>query len=119
MTDRDKALNEGASRAFIEHLESQGFFQQIKDLETSLGTIAGELSKFGTAAAQRLEETENLAAHVLALQSVVTVLARQVPLVADDVVAEVKARTAELSGDPEGSRTVQAIAADILAKSRA
>lgn len=118
MADTDGALSSDASRAFLDHLERQGFFQQIKDLEGNLKLIANELSSFAKAASTRLEETESLAAHLLALQAIVTVLLRRVPLDDAEIANEVKARTAQLTGNPDGSPTVQSVAADLLAAAR-
>jgi regulator of replication initiation timing len=118
MAGNDAALPGDASRVFLEHLERQGFFQQIKDLESNLKLIANELSTFAKSAAARLEETESLAAHLLALQAIVTVLLRHTPLSDDEVQKEVKTRTAQLTGNPEGSPTVQSVAADLLAAAR-
>ncbi len=103
-----------ASKLFIEQLEATGFFQQIRDLESSLSTIAGELQKFGQAAAQRMEETENLAAHVLAIESILAVLLKNAGVSAADVAEEVKQRTAAMSNDPDGSPAVQQIAKDLV-----
>lgn len=118
MVGNDGALSGDASRAFLEHLERQGFFQQIKDLESNLKLIANELSSFAKAASTRLEETESLAAHLLALQAIVTVLLRHTPLSDDEVTKEVKTRTAQLTGNPDGSPTVQSVAADLLTAAR-
>jgi regulator of replication initiation timing len=118
MVGNDGSETGDASRAFLEHLERQGFFQQIQDLESNLKIIANELSSFAKAASTRLEETESLAAHLLALQAIVTVLLRQVPVSDEEVKNEVKARTAVLTGNPEGSSTVQTVAADFLATVR-
>ena len=81
--------------------------------------VAGELKTFGDHAVKRMDETENLAAHVLAIESILAVMLKAYPILADDLNAEVKDRTAALSGNAEGSPTVQALAADILAKSTA
>jgi len=103
-----------ASRKFIEHLEGTGFFEQIKDLEASLQTIAADLKNLGTTATQRLEETESLAAHILAIESILTVMLKASPVDGDAVRAAVKDKTAALSGEAEGSSTVHTIAADLL-----
>lgn len=102
------------SQAFLKHLEDTGFFQQIKDLEGNLTTIAGELQKFGEAANARMEETENLAAHILAIESILAALLKSASVSLDDVKAEVKERTAAISGDEDGSPTVHHIAEEML-----
>lgn len=119
MSDRDAEPTADAHRLFLEMLEQSGFFQQIQSLEANLKTVAGELQSFGGNVAQRMEETENLAAHVLAIESILAVMLKAYPILADDLKAEVKDRTAALAGSADGSPTVQALAADILAKATA
>ena len=119
MSDREPEGAADDRRQFLELLEQSGFFRQIGVLEESLKTVAGELKTFGDHAVKRMDETENLAAHVLAIESILAVMLKAYPILADDLNAEVKDRTAALSGNAEGSPTVQALAADILAKSTA
>jgi len=119
MSDQDANDAAAAHRQFLELLEQTGFFQQIHSLEANLKSVAGELQSFGGNVAQRLEETENLAAHVLAIESILAVMLKAYPILADDLMAEVKDRTAALSGNADGSPTVRALAADILAKATA
>ncbi len=106
-----------ASQAFVKHLEDSGFFSQIKDLEGNLTKIAEELQTFGQAAQARMEESENLAAHILAIESVLAVLLKAADVTEEQVAAEVKDRTAAISGVEEGSPAVHAIAKDILSRS--
>ena len=101
---------------FLELLEQSGFFRQIGVLEESLKSVAGELKTFGEHAAKRMDETENLAAHVLAIESILAVMLKSYPILNDDLDAEVRDRTAAIAGNPEGSRTVRALAQDIAAK---
>ena len=109
---------EGGQQAFLDLLEDSGFFQQIHSLEENLRVIADEMKAFGEKAANRMEETENLSAHVLAIESLLAVMLKAYPISADELDAEIKDRTAALSGNPEGSPTVRALALDILEKSK-
>lgn len=104
------------SEAFLAELEKMGFFQQIQGLETNLSKLAEDLRALGKTATQRLEETDSLAAHVLAVEAILTVLIKSVPVDAEAVKAVIKEKTAEISGNPEGSPTVHAVAAEFLAK---
>ncbi len=106
--------SQAASQAFVQHLEDSGFFTQIKDLEGNLTKIAEELQTFGQASQARMEESENLAAHILAIESILAVLIRNAGVSMDDIKAEVKDRTAAISGVEEGSPSVHAIAEDIV-----
>ncbi len=114
MSDEQGQNPDEASKAFIEHLEAAGFFKQIKNLETNLKTIAGDLASLGKTASQRLEETESLAAHVLAVESILSVMLKSNPVDADRVRAAVTDKTADLSGNSEGSPAVLQIVDDIL-----
>jgi len=119
MSDRDQTDDAGAHQQFLRMLEQSGFFQQFQGLESSLEAVAGELKTFGAHVAQRMEETENLAAHILAIESILAVMLKSYPILRDDLDAEVKDRTAAIAGNPEGSPTVKALAQDILEKASA
>lgn len=119
MSDTDGKEQADANQVFIDLLEDSGFFKQINNLEESLKTIAGELSSFGEKAAKRMEETENLAAHVLAIESILAVILKATPIDAGELKAEVKDMTAAISGDADGSPTVHALAMNILDKAEA
>ncbi len=105
-----------AHQVFLDLLEESGFFQQINNLEESLKAIAGELQSFGENAKERIEETENLSAHVLACESILAVMLKKYPIDAGDLKAEIKDRTTVLSGNEGGSPTVQALALDLVEK---
>ena len=105
-----------AHQVFIDLLEESGFFQQINNLEESLKVIAGELQSFGENAKERIEETENLSAHVLAWESILAVMLRKYPIDVEDLKAEIKDRTTVPSGKEGGSPTVRALALDLAGK---
>ena len=106
-----------AAEAFVRHLERAGVFAEIKDVEARLKNLAGELEGFGHQASRRAEETENLAAHVLALEALVATLLRQVPVPDAEIDDEVRRRTRPLTGDDDGSALVRAIAREIRDRS--
>ncbi len=121
MSDKDEnppTKNPDGEQALHDLLENSGFFQQINVLRESLDVIAGELKSFGEGASARMEETENLATHVLAMESVLAVMLQTYPIKADDLKAEIKNRTAAVSGRAEGSPTVLALAQNILEKAK-
>ncbi len=99
---------------FIKTLEQSDFFNQMNDLKESLAGFAGELSTVGEGANSRAAEVETIAAHVMAIEAVLAVMLKSVPLDPDVVKAEVTSRSRALSGNPEGSPTVQAVARDII-----
>jgi len=119
MADQKNSDIADASRAFVKHLEDTGFFNQIRDLEGNLTKIADELQSFGRSAQARMEESENLAAHILAIESILAVMLRSNPIDGAALRAEVKDRTAAISGVEEGSPAVHAIAEDIIKRAGA
>ena len=111
-----------SSPAVFGELEAQGFFRQIQEIEGSLKSIAEQLANFAGAATERAQETESFAAHILALQAIVAVLARHANVPPETVAAEIrdeiKARTAKLAGNTDGSPEVLAIAQALFGENR-
>ena len=62
----------------------------------------------------RRAAVETIAAHVMAIEAVLAVMLKSMPLDPEAVKAEVISRSGALSGSPEGSPTVQAVARDII-----
>lgn len=102
----------------IQQLKDSGFLEQIQNLESTLKTLANDLQGLGTVATQRLEETESLAAHVLAMETLMAMVLKSVHIDEAALREEVKTRTAHLSGEADGSQAVLAIIEDILTRSR-
>jgi len=100
---------------FLKQLKDTGFFDQVGSLQGSLAHLSEDIAAIGDQASQRLDEMESLAAHVMAIEAVLAVMLQKMPVDADEVKAMVVKRTAELTGDENGSATVQAVAADIIA----
>lgn len=99
---------------FLKQLEGSGFFNQVEGLQTSLAKLSTDITAIGDQATQRLDEMESMAAHVMAIEAVLAVILKTHPVDADAVKAEVVRRTSAFSDDPNGSPTVQAVAADIV-----
>ena len=118
MSEQDANDPADGHQIFIDLLESSGFFKQIHGLEENLNIIAEELKTFGETVAQRMDETENLSAHVLAMESILAVMLKTYPIGAEDLKAAIMDLTAALSGKPEASPTVHALAANILHKAQ-
>lgn len=99
---------------FIQKLQATGFFDQVGFLQDSLRTMSEDIAAIGDRATQRLGEVESLAAHVIALEAVLQVMLETHPVDAEAVKAKVAERTREVTDDPNGSPTVQAMAQDII-----
>jgi acyl-CoA synthetase (NDP forming) len=104
----------GASRAFLEHLEKAGFFSQIKELEGNLQSIAGALKVLSDTTVERVQETENLVAHVLAIKAILTVMLKTSPVDSAAVSGLIKETTTASSDNGKGNPKVLAIAEGIL-----
>ena len=111
----DNATNE-SSAAFIQTLEQSGFFDQIRNLESNLQNIAGDLGAIGEAATKRIEETESLAAHIIAIEAVLKVMLRTHNVDIEKVHDEVTKMTVGSSGNREGSPTVHQLIGEIFTK---
>ena len=106
------------TQAFLAHLENSGFFRQIGELEKNLKTIADDLKVLGEATLKRIDEIENLVAHVLAIEAILTVLLKTQPVDAEAVQAVIREKTAGISGSDEGSPLVHAVVEDLLKRAR-
>jgi hypothetical protein len=116
MADEEETSVSEVSQAFVDQLTETGFFKQINDLESNLRTIAEDLKVLGQTATQRLQETESLAAHVLAIEAILAVVLKASPVNAVDVSAAISEKTSGMTDSGEGSSAVQGVAAEILAK---
>jgi len=116
MADDDKDSNGGAETSLdvIQQLHTSGFFEQIRDLDTNIKKIVGDLETLGNLATQRIRETENLAAHLLAVEAILAVILKTHPVDPEAVRATIRQMTAELTGDPEGSRAVHTVVDNLL-----
>lgn len=113
MSGNDNIPTGDTAQAFLEQLEKSGFFQQVKGLEANLRKISEDIKALGETATQRLEETESLAAHVLAIESILMVLLKDNPINEDDLKAAIREKTASLMQNADGSSAVQNIAETI------
>ena len=99
---------------FVEQLQQTGFFEQVTSLQSTLSKLSDDIADIGGQANQRLDEMESIAAHVMAIEAVLSVMLKTHPVDMADVQAEVAHRTSAISGDDGGSPTVQAVAQDIV-----
>jgi len=112
MSDDDETLDE--TQTFVKRLEESGFFDHMTQLDGNLKSIAGDLQTLGQSTAQRGQEIESLAAHLLAIEAIVCVLLRAHPVEAGDVAEVIAERTAKNDEAGGGNPTVLAIAETIL-----
>ncbi|MBE0532480.1 MAG: hypothetical protein IH626_16770 [Rhodospirillales bacterium] len=98
----------------IQQLQTTGFFEQIRDLDANIKRIVGDLETLGALATERLRETENLAAHLLAVEAILAVILKTHPVDPEAVRSAIKQMTAELTGDPDGSPAVRSVVDTLL-----
>lgn len=110
--------NDETPMELVQQLQTSGFFDQIRDLDTNIKRIVQDLETLGGLATQRIRETENLAAHLLAVEAILTILLKTHPVDADDVRAAIRDMTADLAGDPEGSPAVHTVVDTLLSSSK-
>lgn len=116
MSDGSGGNGKGAdAQAVLAQLAESGFFRQFSVLEENLRTIATDLKGLGEAATQRIQETESLAVHTLAVEAVLLTLLRKYPLDADDIRATARMTTGQ-PDSAEGNPAVMGVIDDLLAK---
>jgi hypothetical protein len=113
--DGDKVAD--ATLGLIEQLSSGGFFDQIKELDTNIKQIVGDLEVLGGLATQRVQETENLAAHLLAVEAILAVILRTYPVDPEAVQAVIREMTNRTADDPAENDVAQSVVNNLLAKS--
>lgn len=104
------------STDFLRQLQQSGFFEQINDLDRNIRAIAEDLKGLGQAATQRVQETENLATHLLAVEAVLLAVLKAHPVDEDAIRRQVRAMTAKLTGHEGGSPAVHAVIDSILSR---
>jgi hypothetical protein len=102
---------------FLKELEGAGFFDQVGTLQSALSKLSEDISTIGDHATRRLDEVESIAAHVMAIEAVLALMLKSYSIDPEELRAEVVERTRAFSDDPNGSPTVQAVAADIIGAS--
>ncbi len=106
------------TQIFLKHLETTGFVEQIKNLETSLKSIGGEIAQFNAATNQRQESAENIAAHILAMESLLTAILKKYPVKESELIGEIKHQATVLTGRNIANPAVEAVAVELLRRSQ-
>jgi len=114
MTDETPAGVVQSEDALVRELENSGFFEQIANLEGSLTRIARDIQNIAGATLKSQEETESLAAHVLAMESILAVMLETHPIDPAAVQARIQRNTMTSTADGRANPVVQAIAEDLL-----
>lgn len=111
----EKSTNGDAVTELIDALGIEGFVRHMADLQVSLEKVADGIEILGTNAQRQSTDTENLAAHVLAIEAVLTVILRQIPVNISDVRAEAERRARNAGANETGNKNlVSSLAEDIV-----
>ncbi|MEX0694182.1 MAG: hypothetical protein WD075_07060 [Rhodospirillales bacterium] len=99
----------------IEALGMEGFVEHMDTLQTSLQKVADGMELLSGSAVRQGQDTDNLAAHILAVESLLTVMLRQMPVDIAEVRREALRRS-ESAGEERsrGHSMVADICEDIL-----
>ena len=105
----------GATSEMMDALGLDGFLRQMGDLQDSLAKVADGIEVLGSSAQRQGRDTENLAAHILAIESVLTVILQQIPVNIADVRREAERRARNAGNAEAGNRNlVTSLAEDIV-----
>lgn len=111
----DNTSNTDGIQELMDALGMDGFLHQMGDLQTSLEKVAGGIEVLGSSAERQGRDTENMAAHILAIESVLTVILRQIPVNIADVRKEAERRAQNAVNTERGTRNlVSSLAEDIV-----
>jgi|GEM_PF-584214 hypothetical protein len=118
MSDDTANRDAAAAARAMQDMGLTGFMEQVTQLQDSLGKVADGMSALGESALRQGENSENLAAHIIAIESVLAVMLRHIPLDINDVRAEADRRTKNIdSSSPGGPSVVRQLAEDIVRRS--
>ena len=117
MADKDSSIDPAVAEAMIRELGLDAFVQQMAQLQGSLGKVAEGMQALGDNAQRQNQDTENLAAHILAIEAVLTVVLRQIPVDVGEVRREAQNRVEGMgAADGRTPSLVQQLAENIVAR---
>ena len=79
------------------------FFDQIKEIDGNIKQLRTDLKNIAGAADDHFDQLDDIAAHIIALEAMITVVAQAVKIDPDLVQAKVKEMTADPVERPDGS----------------
>lgn len=107
---------DSAAVTFLNDLQQSGFFEQVKGLQDSVGRVATDLKDLGERATERLEETESLATHILAIEAILTVMLKTVAIDKDQVSALIREETSKITGGDGTNSLVESVAENLISR---
>lgn len=117
MSEANGPVDPAALEHLIRELGLGTFVEQMGHLQDSLGKVAQGMEALGESALRQSQDTENLAAHILAIEAVLTVVLRQIPIDRNEVRREAERRTRNVDKVAPGTPSVVVrLAEDLVAQ---
>ncbi len=114
-SDGSGGVEESVAADLLRQTGLDTLLQQLGTLQSSLDQVAGGMEALGSNAVRQGNDVENMASHVLAMEALLTVVLRQVPIDIEDVRAEVRRRSgASGQSGKETDAVVLRLAEDML-----
>lgn len=107
--DHRKPNDQGAANDGVESLVNQ-----LGTLQSSLNKVGEGMSALGDNAVRQSQDTENIAAHLLAVEAVLTVILRQIPVDIAEVRSEAERRSQGNGADGNADPLVIRLAEDMV-----
>ena len=119
MSDDDQkdnnTLDAETGARMIEALGMESFVEHMGTLQTSLEKVAEGMDLLSGSAVRQGQDTDNLAAHIIAVETLLTVVLRQIPIDIAEVRKEALRRSESAGEDRgQGNSMVADICEDIL-----
>lgn len=109
-------VDPAALEQLIRELGLGTFVEQMGHLQDSLGKVAQGMEHLGESAMRQSQDTENLAAHILAIEAVLSVVLRHIPIDRNEMRREAERRTRHMDkGDAGTPSVVVRLAEDLVA----
>jgi hypothetical protein len=111
----NNTLDAETGARMIEALGMDSFVEHMSTLQSSLEKVAEGMELLSASAVRQGQDTDNLAAHIIAVETLLTVVLRQIPIDIAEVRKEAL-RRAKSTGDDrgQGNSVVADICEDIL-----
>jgi hypothetical protein len=97
-------------------VESGMFFDQIKEIDTSIKALRDNLKNIGGAVDTQLDQLDDIAAHIIALEAVVIQMLKTTKVDVEAAKAWVVAATETSTGKAGGSTKARTIVEQLTAK---
>jgi hypothetical protein len=91
------------------------FFDQIKEIDTSIKILRDSMKSMGGAVDQQLDQLDDIAAHIIAMEALVLQILKQHPVDAEAAKAWVVQATETSTGKAGGSTKARAIVEQLVA----